>query len=207
MHRFKYDHLFIEDAKGRQLLALPWGSLYIMNVVNSFRKDRDYIDNIYPHSIFMLYSLITDPMFAIKFMTYTAWYFIKTQFVYLRYKQKLALLKIPKKLKEELSLIEDGEPAGRLLLKERPETLAIIMGHTHRPKEVRYPSGQTYVNAGTWTKTVNLDLRYFGRSLRQPFCLIAYPKQSSNDEIGGSKPHIMLLEWKGSAGLYRHFIP
>lgn len=199
IHSFNFSDPFINKKK--QYLDLPWGSLFIMNVVNRFKKEREHLDQIYPHSIFMLYLLFTDTFFALRFMLYTVKYFITTRLIQLRVKWKLSLLDITRVIKEEVVPLYDGEKIGRALLRSNKDLFAVIMGHTHRPKEVRYPSGQVYINTGTWMKTVNLDLAAFGRSVRQPFCIIAYPRTKKEE-----KPLVLLLEWKGTTGPYRYFI-
>lgn len=201
MHQFNYQNPFLEDKKGRKILNLPWGSLYVMNVVNRFKLQRDYLDKVSPISLMLIYAMITDPLFIIKFIVYTTWYFLKSRFMYLPLKQpKNTVYRFFSILGNELYLMDDGEAAGRGVLKENPELYAIIIGHTHRPKHVTYPNKQTYLNTGSWIKTIFLDLQYFGKSNRLPFCLIEY-------EEGEERPRISLFEWKGVQSPFRHFSP
>ena len=98
---------------------------------------------------------------------------------------------------EEFKLLEDGEGAGKKVLQKNRDLHAIIIGHTHYPKIVRYPTGQIYVNTGTWIRMIHLGLKYFGQNMHLPFCLIEYSKE-------GVK--IRLVEWKYQEGPYRDLV-
>ena len=150
----------------------------------------------------------TDTFFGLRLIIDTVLYFLRTRILYLREKLKISILDLPRIIKEEASILalQDGEDSGKEVLKTDSSLNAVIMGHTHIPKEVRYPNGQIYINTGTWIKMVNLDLRYFGRSIRRPFCLIAYPKKDMANRAQGDTPLVLLLEWKGHSGDYNYFI-
>lgn len=199
MHNHNYEDPFLIDKKGRKILNLPWGSLYVMNVVNRFKIQRDYLDKVSPISLMLLYAFITDTFFIIKFILYTTYYYFRSRFIYLPLKKKTTTIKrFFALLKDEFHLLDDGEQAGRQVLKANPHLYAVIMGHTHRPKQVTYPNKQTYLNTGTWIKTIFFDLQYFGKSSRLPFCLIEY-------EEGEENPRISLFEWKGIQSPFRYF--
>lgn len=203
MHSFNYKQPIVKDHKGRDVLNLPWGSLYVMNVINKFKREdhRDYLDKVSPIFLMLVYALVTDFRFILKFMFYTCWYWLKTRWVYFYFRKKKinAFFRFFKIMNEEFFLLDDGESAGKSVLKSRPETYAVIMGHTHKPKQVFYPNGQIYVNTGTWLKTIHFDLNYFGKSVHLPFCLIEY-------EEGEEKPRISLFEWKGVQSHFRPFL-
>ncbi len=200
MHNFNYENPFLTDYKGRKILNLPWGSLYVMNAVNRFKKQREYLDKVSPIYLMLVYAFITDFFFISKFILYTTYYYFRSRFIYLPLRKTTTTIKrFFGHLKEEFHLLDDGEQAGRSVLKNNPDVYAVIMGHTHRPKQVTYPSKQIYVNTGTWIKSVFFDLQYFGKSLHLPFCLIEY-------EEGEEKPRISLFEWKGIQSPFRYFI-
>lgn len=200
MHNFNYENPFLIDKKGRKVLNLPWGSLYVMNAVNRFKLQRDYLDKVAPIYLLILYALITDFFFICKFILFTTYYYLRSRFVYLPLRKTTTTIsRFFSLLKDEFHLLDDGEQAGRAVLKSNPDIYAIIMGHTHRPKQVTYPNHQIYVNTGTWIKSVFFDLQYFGKFNRLPFCLIEY----EDEEI---YPRISLFEWKGVQSHFRYFL-
>lgn len=202
MHRVSYENPLLTDKKGRQILSLPWGSLYVMNVINQhFKKERDYIDKVNPIFLMLLYGFIVDTFFIMRFITYTTYYYIKTKLYYWRFQEKArqSFKNFMGWFNHEFHIMGDGESSGRQILKDNPQLYAVIMGHTHRPKHVVYPSNQVYLNTGTWMKMIFFDLEYFGKSLHLPFCMIEY-------EEGEELPRVSLFEWKGLQSPFRHFI-
>lgn len=202
MHRFDFEKPLLKDKKGRDILNLPWGSLYVMNVINQkFKKERDYVDKVNPIFLMLIYGFITDLRFIVRFISYTTYYYIKTKLYYWRYREKAkqSMENFMGYFNNEFHLMDDGEASGRQILKENPHLYAVIMGHTHRPKQVSYPSNQMFINSGSWMKMVFFDLEHFGKSLRLPFVLIEY-------EAGEERPRVSLFEWKGVQSPFRHFI-
>lgn len=200
MHNFNYSNPFLIDKKGRQVLNLPWGSLYVMNAVNRFKLQRDYLDKVSPIYLMLVYAFITDFFFINKFILFTTYYYLRTRFIYLPLRKTTTTIKrFFGLIKDEFHLLDDGELAGRHVLKADPSVYAVIMGHTHKPKQVTYPNKQMYINTGTWIKSIFFDLQYFGKSSRLPFCLIEY-------EEGEENPRVSLFEWKGVQSHFRYFI-
>ena len=200
MHNFNYENPFLLDKKGRQILNLPWGSLYVMNAVNRFKLQRDYLDKVSPIYLMLVYAFVTDIFFISKFIMFTTYYYFRSRFIYLPLrKTSTTIRRFFGLIRDEFHLLDDGENAGRSVLKTDPDIYSVIMGHTHKPKQVSYPNKQSYINTGTWIKSVFFDLQYFGKSSRLPFCLIEY-------EEGEEKPRISLFEWKGIQSPFRYFI-
>lgn len=196
MHSFNVDKpIFKKD--GVRYLKLPWGSLFFIKVVNKFKREFDYVDKILPHSLFLFVSFFNNPVFAVKFAFTTAWYFLKTRMISVFNKQN-PFRHFFKIVPEEFKLLEDGEGAGKKILKDKT-VYAAILGHTHYPKMVKYPSGQIYLNTGTWIRMIHLDLKYFGQNMHLPFCLIEY-------KDGLEKPMIRLVEWKYQEGPFRDLV-
>ena len=202
MHKFNFEKPLLKDKKGRDILNLPWGSLYVMNVINrKFKKERDYVDKVNPIFLMLIYGMITDLRFIIRFIAYTTYYYIITKLYYWRFREKAkqSVENFMGFFNQEFHLMDDGEASGRQILRENPHLYAVIMGHTHRPKQISYPSNQMFINTGSWMKMIFFDLEHFGKSLRLPFVLIEY---ESTEE----RPRVSLFEWKGVQSPFRHFI-
>ena len=196
MHTFNHKNPIIEKD-GKKYLKLPWGSLFCLKVINRFKSEHDYVDKVLPHSLFLFASFFNNPLFTIKFSLTTAWYFIKTRIVSIINHQN-PFKDIFKLFPDEFKLLDDGEGAGKKILKAEREIHAVIMGHTHYPKIVKYPTGQIYVNTGTWVRMIYLGLKYFGQNSHLPFCLIEYGSDN--------KPKIRLVEWKYQEGPFRDLV-
>jgi len=175
------------------VLNLPWGSFYVLKIINRLKFEREFIDKVRPIKAFILIGLFMDPLFTLKFCFLSAFYFLKTRFVYSR-KRRSRLSVTAKILKEETSnFLLDLERQARDLLDEKAEVRTVIFGHTHKPMDKVYPDGKQYINTGTWTKMVNLDIRHVGQQYALTFALV----QIENDQarcdlrhwIGEHSPH------------------
>jgi len=198
VHVFNYELPFLTKGLSEPILNLPWGSLFVMKIVNRLKSERDFLDKVRPVKLFFLYGMLTDPIFTIKYFTLTSLYFLKTRFVY-DPRRRSTLKTTLKILREELQLWDDGESAAKEILKKKSDVQAVIMGHTHVPRYAVYGDGRVYVNTGTWTKMVYLDLVRFGVSTMKTFCKIDY-------DGNGSRPKITLQEWQGKSAPYQHHV-
>jgi UDP-2,3-diacylglucosamine pyrophosphatase LpxH len=159
--------------------------------------EREHIDKVRPVRLFVLFGLLLDPWFTIRFLFLSFYYFMNTRILPnarsgLRWKEFIGLIK------QESTAFQDLEAPARALLNEKPALRTIVFGHTHRPMNRIYPDGKQYLNTGTWTKMVNLDWRGLGQEFRLTFALI---KMSES----GAKSDCELHHWVGQVGPYRRF--
>lgn len=181
-----------DPIAGKQLLKLPWSSIYMLKIVNRLKWEREYIDKIRPVKVFVIYGLIFDTVFTLRFCFLSAYYFIKTRIgnLFRISGFKGALREI---LRPESRFFQDLEGAARKRLSEVKEVQTVIFGHTHRPMNKVYPDGKQYINTGTWTKMIDLDWRGLGQQFRRTFALIYILDGKARCElrqwVGESSPH------------------
>jgi UDP-2,3-diacylglucosamine pyrophosphatase LpxH len=180
---------------GLQILNIPWGSFYVLKIINRMRCEREFIDKIRPAKVFVFFGLIFDPWFTIRFVVLSIYYFLKTHFVH-NFKRKSGVRLTLKMLKQETDFLLDLERQARKLLDQEEEVKTIIFGHTHKPMQRVYPDGKQYINTGTWTKMINLDWRNIG----QRFCL-SFAFIRIHD--GGSE--CQLRQWVGDHAPHQAF--
>lgn len=184
----------VKQDKGA-VLAFPWGSIYVLKIINRLKYDRDYIDKVKPIGLFMLRGIVTDTFFTIKFFLLTFFHFIRTRFIFSTLKN-LSLWNTIKILKEEFIPFHGLESDARDILDKKNTVNTVIFGHTHGAMERNYRDGKTYINTGTWTRMINLDIRYLGRNVSLTFALIEYddkgsPNASLQEWVGQHNPHKM----------------
>ncbi len=174
------------------ILNLPWGSFYILKIINRLRWERDNIDKVRPVKVFILFGLILDPWFTLKFCFLTSFYFVMTRLVWSP-KRRSRIKVTLEIMRQELKLFKDLEAEARDLLTAQPETKAIIFGHTHWPMSRVYPDGKQYLNTGTWTKMIHLDWRGMGQKLHRTFAHVHFKEGEFKCELrqwnGVFKPH------------------
>lgn len=201
VHLLNFERPLLEQPGSEApVLNLPWGSFYVLKIINRLKWEREYIDKVRPIKAFILFGLIMDPLFTLRFCFLSSFYFLKTRFVYSR-KRRSRLSVTAKILKEETSnFLLDLEREAR-------ETLAgpggaesgvrtVIFGHTHKPMDKIYPDGKQYINTGTWTKMINLDWRHIGTQYSLTFALV---------RIEDGRARCELRHWVGEQSPHRPF--
>jgi UDP-2,3-diacylglucosamine pyrophosphatase LpxH len=179
----------------KPVLNIPWGSFYVLKIINRLKWEREFIDKVRPVKVFVLFGLLMDPWFTIRFCFLSAFYFLKTRFVWSpkrrsRFRVTLDILR------QETRLFQDLESEARGLLDSRPEIQTVVFGHTHRPMNKIYPDGKQYINTGTWTKMINLDWGRIGQQFSLTFAFI---------RLKDGKAHCELRHWVGEHSPHKLF--
>jgi len=68
IRRVDYSQITRTRRDGTEVLALPWGSLWILEVMNPLKEIRSHIDRVQPLSRFLWSSALLDPGFVFKFL-------------------------------------------------------------------------------------------------------------------------------------------
>jgi UDP-2,3-diacylglucosamine pyrophosphatase LpxH len=191
-----FENPILDNQLSDPVLNIPWGSFYVLKIVNRLKWERQYLDKIRPIKVFILFGLILDPWFTIRYSFLTAFYFLKTRFVYSP-KRRASLKVTAEILKQETQFFLDLEWQARRLLDQESELKTVIFGHTHKPMDKAYADGKQYINTGTWTKMVNLDFRSLGQQqINLTFALV---------KISGDQSQCELRSWVGEYSPHRVF--
>ncbi len=198
VHVFNYENPLLTDGLSQPVLNIPWGSFYVLKIVNRFKWEREYVDKVRPVKAMILWGLVFDTWFTLKFVFMSTFYFFKTRFIYSP-KRRSRLTVTAQILKQEsTTFLQDLEADARRLLDEQPHVHTVIMGHTHGPMHKVYPDGKVYINTGTWTRMISLDLRGIGSNYRLTFAMIEYDDQG--------KAFASLQQWDGEHRPHRPFL-
>lgn len=195
VHVLNFDKPVLKTYLDEPILNIPWGSFYVLKIVNRLKNEREFLDKVRPIRFFVLYGLLFDPWFTIRYIVLSLFYFLKTRFVYSP-KRRSSLKVTLDILKQESNLLQDLEKQARNLLDEQGDLQTLILGHTHQPMNKVYPDGKQYINTGTWTKMINLDLRHLGQQYCLTFAFI---------RIRSGKSECELRYWQGAHSPHRGF--
>ena len=202
-NRMDFQEPFITEDLPEPVLKLPWGSIYVLKIINRMKWERSYVDKVRPLKVFVLFGLILHPIFTLRFVIYSGYYFLKTRIEWVLKRRSGGWKETIGLLKQEARLFQDLEDEARLLHQEMPEVRTVIFGHTHRPMDRVYPDGKQYINTGTWTRMINLDWSGLGQNLRMTFAHVKIedpvPDSGAEPTDVAVKPHIRaeLREWVG----------
>jgi UDP-2,3-diacylglucosamine pyrophosphatase LpxH len=196
-NQLDFENPFVELKNGTKVLRIPWGSIYVLKIINRMKWERSNLDKIRPLKVFAFFGMLFDPIFTMKFLLLSMFYFFRTQ----TQDKKRSLLSTQhtfRMLSQERSFFLDLADAAKSML-DGDETLhTVIMGHTHLPMHRVYENGRQYLNSGTWTKMIYLDWRYIGEPFRKTFVLV----HIKNGEIKAE-----LNQWSGVRTPYSAFAP
>jgi UDP-2,3-diacylglucosamine pyrophosphatase LpxH len=192
VHVLNFEKPVLRTAVSEPILNLPWGSFYVLKIVNRLKWEREFIDKVRPVKVFVLFGLILDPWFTLKFVFLSVFYFLKTRFIYSP-KRHSSLKVTAEILKQETDFLLDLERQARKLLDQERDVRTVIFGHTHKPMNKVYPDGKQYLNTGTWTKMINLDWRSIGQQFCLTFAFIRIKDGKAQCElrhwVGEHSPH------------------
>jgi UDP-2,3-diacylglucosamine pyrophosphatase LpxH len=195
VHMLNFENPLLMEQLEEPVLNLPWGSFYVLKIVNQLKHEREFIDKVRPIKIFVIFGLIFDFWFTVRFSFLSLYYFFKTRFIYSP-KRQFSWRITADILAQSSDFFQDLESSARKLLDSDGDLQTVIFGHTHKPMRKVYPDGKQYINTGTWTKMINLDLRNFGVVESLTFALI---------HIENGQTSCDLRKWVGVSGPHQAF--
>ncbi len=195
-NQLDFQNPVIKLNNGISVLNIPWGSIYVLKIINRMKWQRSNLDKVRPIKVFAFFGLIFDPIFTLKFVLLSTFYFFKTR-IFSRSQNLFGFRNTLKILSQEGSFFLDLENEARQTLEADPTIHTIVFGHTHLPMHRVYANGRQYLNSGTWTRMVYLDWRFIGEPFRKTFILI----HLKNGEIKAE-----LNQWSGQKAPYAPYL-
>lgn len=156
-HEFDQENSVIETLHGEKYFIPPWGSYYVTNVINKYKQERSFINSVRPIKHFIIHGILFDTFFTIRFILSNFYYFFMVRFWHF-YMTKKSLRQVFENIFRELELFQDYETLTRQFFDKNSQSRVLIVGHTHNPSLRIYNDGTVFINTGTWTRMVNLDL-------------------------------------------------
>lgn len=185
--RSKY---FLTRALPQPVLNQPWGTYFLINVINTVKRDRRHFDKVQPLGRLLKWTLIQDPKFFFKVLWMIIKFFFRSRFS--SDPRKSTSIHETLKILLEAPVFPDLDEAAERILMTRDEVHTVIFGHNHRPTFRQFAPGKEYINTGTWNEVTNLELDRMGTRLQCTFALLEY----LDDRI-----HSSLKVWNGKAKL------
>lgn len=188
IHRVDYDKMTRIRRDGTEVLDLPWGSLWILEVMNPAKAKRSYVDRIQPLGRFLAAAFLFDTRFVLGFLYHSARYWLRRRIFSLQaWRERLQWF--PKALRQEIFALGGFDEAAVRALRKLRGVNTLIVGHSHGPRFRQLADGKVLVNTGTWMKMINLDIRHLGQDSGLTYCRIDYGEDG--------RPTVNLLRWLG----------
>lgn len=180
-HEYELAHQFdpldttIEFSNGEKYFIPSWGAYYVTHVINRYKQERYHVNAVRPIRNFLIHGLIFDTFFTIRFMIANAYYFFMVRFLHY-FKLKMGWKKIIEESINQLHLFQDYESLTQDFFKQHLDARVLIVGHTHEPMLREFADGSRFINTGTWTRMVNLDLGQMNNESQLTFAKIQINK-------------------------------
>mgnify|MGYP002640396972 CR=1 FL=1 len=195
LNRVDLKRLFMTRGFAEPVLNLPWGSIFLLKVLLPIKNQRPYINLVHPFGRYYWLAVVSDSQVAIPAGLRAAYYFTKTRFIEAR-QRAASFRETFRILREEAVVTPDLEEFAFALMDNNPSLTGVIMGHSHQARIRRYGKrGAMYVNTGTWTKLINLNLSDLGVHTRFTYAMVDY-------RGGTGEPRLGLYRWFGSQRPY-----
>ena len=200
LHHFDEASSIVESTKGEKYFIPPWGSYFVTHVMNKYKVERDHVNAVRPIRMFLIHGIIFDTFFILRFMIATAYFYTMIRFLRY-YRLKLGWGRIIRDIISELTLFQDYESLTREFFQQKPGSKVLIVGHTHEPIYREYADGTTFVNTGTWTRMVNLDLSHDMNDTPLSYAKVEIFESDNLSEDFRSKVKVALNRWSPKSDL------
>ena len=190
LHAFDWGQLTLRRADKDPVLNLPWGSLFILRVLNPLIRERPYVDKVHPFWPLIAGGMVFDARFTSRMLGDTAKALVQARFNPIWWKKR-PFANFTQFLRRELGFFERLDHFAEKLFKQHAHVHAVFMGHTHVPMLRTMRVGGrtcTFVNTGTWMPMVDLGFGRLGQHLELHYGLIEWHEDG---------PRAALHRWHG----------
>ena len=173
-----------KDFEGRRVLNIPWGSYFVMTFIYPRKKKIPYLDKIKPLRKYIRWGLLFDTVNTLKIVSRMVLFYFRNRFHRDPQRRKKFSINI-EHIMESLRLNSLTEVAISIL--RHTNYRVVIFGHSHKAMHIEL-EGKEYINTGTWTEMINMNIENLGRHTRLNYALIDYRV----NPVG-----VTLREWHG----------
>ena len=191
LHAFDWGQLTLRRTNKDPVLNLPWGSLFILRVLNPLIRERPYVDKVHPFWPLFAGGMLFDARFTSRMVADTAKALVQARLNPTWWKKR-PFVKLTQFLGNDLAFFEKLDRYAEKIFKNSGHVRAVFMGHTHVPMLRTSRVGgstRTYVNTGTWMPMVDLGLGRLGQHLEIHYGLVEWHDDG---------PRAALHRWHGT---------
>lgn len=188
LNRFDYRNILVRRPGKPPVIDFPWGSLFTLKVILPGKAERFHLDHVHPFKRYIQYGLFTDFPFTIKILAKFVYYFAKTR-IFEAWRRQAGIWQTLRMLREEFGWVGHFDELVTQWMRRSRGVDIIITGHSHEPRVKKMRGGGLYLNTGTWTHLISLDIHRLGKQYGLTYVEISY-------EDGG-RPRASLVRWRG----------
>jgi UDP-2,3-diacylglucosamine pyrophosphatase LpxH len=172
---------FLKDGLPEPVLNQPWGTYFLVHVVNHIKRGRRHFDKVLPFGVYLKWLMVMDPRFLMKVVGRALKFFAIARFK--RDPRRNTSLRKTLEIMLEAPLFPDLDDAAARILHTRENVHTVIFGHNHRPAFKQMGERRFYINTGTWNEMTHLELDRLGTRLECTFALIEYKEDRAEASL------------------------
>jgi UDP-2,3-diacylglucosamine pyrophosphatase LpxH len=190
-NKFDRNKYFLTKGLPAPVLNQPWGTLFLVHVVNDLKIRNPQGDKVLPFGMYLRWMILYRFRLGLGLLMKVIFFFFKSRFR--NDPRRKNAFSDTVKILLETPVFPDLDDAAERILMTREGVHTVLFGHNHRPTYRQFGAGKVYINTGTWNKMTHLDIDRLGTRLACTFALIEYV---------GDRPQSSLKVWKGRRHLF-----
>lgn len=194
IHRFNVHKPWVKDAKGRDVLNIPWGSYFVIEFLNPLKKEIPIVDKVKPFKSFLKWGLYFETFQTLKIISKLVWFYLRNRLFSAEKERRTKFAMSFSDIMDALLHRTLDANASRIL--RRGSIHTVVFGHSHTYKYRNF-QGKHYFNTGTWISMINVDLQNLGKNTPFTYLFIDYSY---------GRPVGRLLQWMGKQNLMEEVI-
>lgn len=197
-HQFEAMNYFdinkpIVDTKDGRITNYPFGSRLVVSIISPFKREEPLIGVVTPMPLFLLYGLFFRISVTVRLMGAVIKFFI-LYWLLPSQEDPGGIMKALQIMYEQAALFSNLEKQATRVLRHADDISVLIAGHSHAFKIRRFVRKKLYINTGTWTKFVNLDISDLGTRTYLTYARVEY--------MPGRQPDVRLMRWRGKTHMF-----
>jgi len=189
INRTDTETVWVKDERGNEILNMPWGSRFVVEVIDKISFKKPYLDRWRPLEKSIKWGLIFETRITLYSIYRTVLFILKNRKFYDPIMRRN--FKVPLRFVMDAMGHKVVNRSAMVILR-RPEIKTVIMGHTHKAMVIKQKD-KTYINTGTWIPYVSLDTPQIGLIEKKTFCLV---ERTQNNSFSG------LFVWFGMGKIF-----
>ncbi len=197
-HQFEVMNYFdinrpLVETKDGLMTNYPFGSRLVTSVIAPFKREEPLIGVVTPMPLFILYGLLFRISMTVRLMGAMLKFFI-LYWLLPKHEEPGGIMKALQILYEQAVTFSNLERQATRVLRQADDIRVLIAGHSHAFKVRRFVRKKIYINTGTWTKFVNLDISDLGTRTYLTYAAVEYQP--------GKQPLARLMRWRGKMHMF-----
>lgn len=199
-HQFEYinhfnarNYYYINE-RGKEILRIPWGSYFVLNVTAPARFKRPYLARVRPFRKYLRWVFFNEFLFFWRLIWGLVWFWFSNR-IHPDPNHRREFVFSVRRMYNAMTHKPLPQQAERILYNTKYHT--VVLSHSHSVDYREFGVSGEYFNTGTWTEVIHLDLEHLGPRKNLTYVLFEY-----KDE----KPHGRLLKWNGVQKLFEELV-